>query len=93
MVNKGHNCNAATRWIEQPPKSPHRYRVECSMCGKYLKWGTESQLEAANAAGTIARIVKFSPPATLDAFLDEEEGSIGTEDAKPTESDDDEPPF
>lgn len=36
--------NAASKWIEMPPESPHRYRVECGACGKFIKWGVVSEL-------------------------------------------------
>lgn len=81
MASKPHDCNATTRWIEQPPNSPHRYRVECSRCGKYIKWGNDNQLLAANTAGTVGRIVKAALPATK-----------GEQVAFPP-SDDDESPF
>lgn len=36
----GHN---GFRWKPLGPNGPHRYRVECLRCDKFVKWGTEKQ--------------------------------------------------
>ena len=37
--------NASSKWLEMAPTDMHNYRVECGSCGKFIKWGAESELE------------------------------------------------
>lgn len=62
MTDGGHDCLASTNWYEQEPKSPHRYKVKCAVCQKFLKWGTKDQLKATHEAGKSYGIVEYKAP-------------------------------
>ncbi len=48
------------RWVEQKPSSPHRFRVECDVCGKYIKWGTRKELQLAMFEGNmVSKVVPY----------------------------------
>lgn len=63
----------ASLWRKEPPESHNAYRVECGVCGRFGKWGTQAQLEAAKATGADVKVIPYVPPAegpTLDDFLE-----------------------
>lgn len=67
-------CPGGTRWIERGPTSSARYRVECLLCGTFIKWGTERQLIALVDADEEGEVVPYEesiepPSPSLDAFI------------------------
>ncbi len=65
-------CGQGSTWRVQGPVSQHRYRVECSFCHKFAKWGTEGELQAQTAAGSPVVVEPYVEPKagpTLDAFF------------------------
>lgn len=73
-MDKKCTCPSGTRWIEQPPTSTARYRVECITCRTFIKWGSLAQRNALIDAGEDGEVVPYEeslgPPApTLDAFI------------------------
>jgi hypothetical protein len=68
-------CNfhgSASNWIEQSPESVHRYRVNCSLCGKFYKWGTAAELAELKPFG-LDSVVNYKPPPTLDVLFEDDE--------------------
>ncbi len=61
----GHDCYASTNWYEQAPDFLHRFKVKCAVCQKFLKWGTEDQVEALHNAGKSYDIVKYKAPKSI----------------------------
>lgn len=70
------NCkchNASSKWCEEPAESRHAFRVECGTCGKFIKWGAESELHyrvKARDKITVEMIEDRPKPATLDEWID-----------------------
>lgn len=65
-------CGQGSTWKDLGPVSQHRYRVECSLCNKFAKWGTEPELAALRQAGTPVIVKPYIEPRagpTLDAFF------------------------
>lgn len=58
-----------TRWLEQAPDSLHRYRVECSFCHRFIKWGNQAELDRRILADETGWVVDYKAPPTLDAFF------------------------
>jgi hypothetical protein len=69
MTCLNQQCQSKTNWAAQAPGSMHAYRVSCSTCQRFRKWGTCSQLEEAREAGTVRNVARYQAPATLEAFL------------------------
>ena len=69
------NCSCTDSnpiWKEEPPESRHRYRVECGVCEKFIKWGTELELISLIDSGVDGVVWKhgYEPPRnTLDAYF------------------------
>ena len=61
-----------TDWTEEPPTSLHRYRVSCTFCGSYLKWGNQEEYDRLLKSGVPVRLFRYQPPATLEGFFNEE---------------------
>ena len=65
-----------SKWSELPPHSMHRYRVECDRCGKFIKWGAETELNDRLGALQKISVIPYTPEpprATLHAFFRSEE--------------------
>ena len=69
MPNQCPRCQTQTIWKELPPSSVHAYRVTCSLCDRFLMWGTRVQLNIAQANWGVRNLVNYQPPATLEAFF------------------------
>lgn len=70
-------CQAPSKWLEEPPESQHSYRVECSRCGKFAKWGNQAELDALVDAGAEGWVINWEErnrpkPDALAAFMDGE---------------------
>jgi hypothetical protein len=63
---------SAAEWVEQSPDSVHRYRVNCSLCGKFYKWGTAAELAKLKPFGLVS-VLDYKPPATLEALFEDDE--------------------
>jgi hypothetical protein len=60
-------------WREEPPESHNAYRVECTVCGRFSKWGTEAELQSLKAVGAQVTLVPYDAPEnspTLDEFFE-----------------------
>jgi len=57
-------------WMEQEPRSMHRYRVHCLMCRQFVKWGTQAQCDEDIARDNGSVVNEYSPPSTLEAFFE-----------------------
>ena len=73
MMQKRCACaDPKTIWKEQPPESVHRYRVDCGVCEKFVKWGTQGELDQLINSGAEGDVWEhgYEPPRnTLDAFF------------------------
>jgi len=59
-----------TIWLQQNPKSIHRYRVECANCRLFLKWGNARQLRECRECGDQVTVEEYVPPSTLQSLMD-----------------------
>lgn len=63
----------ASVWKEEPSESQHAYRVECTVCGKFAKWGTDAELRLLQASSAQAKVVRYDAPEdgpNLDEFFE-----------------------
>jgi len=61
-----------TSWQQQSPQSNHAYKVTCSGCDKFIKWGTKDEYELLTKR-KLTEFVAYSPEppfATLDKFFE-----------------------
>lgn len=64
----------ASKWLEEPPISMHAYRVQCGRCHKFVKWGTQSELDERLKLSQNLTVIAYElppPKATLDKFFDD----------------------
>ena len=45
--------------------SPHRFKVKCAACHKFLKWGTNDQLKALHETGGSFDTVEYKAPKSI----------------------------
>ena len=69
------NCscaNVGSVWVIQPPESQHAFRVSCAGCRKYIKWGSQGELDLLLRAGENVTIREYEEPPqsrTLDELF------------------------
>ncbi len=71
-MQKKCTCPGGTRWLQEPPTSHNAYKVECVNCRRFIKWGTQAQLDELVDAGADGEFVPYEEPpprANLDAFI------------------------
>lgn len=56
-------------WVEQPPHSMHRYKVECHFCQGFVKWGTQEQCDADLARSNGSKIFTYELPNSIENYL------------------------
>ncbi len=52
---------AASHWIGMPPESPHRHKVQCGACGKFIKWGKDEELHERVASRDKVTVSSYDP--------------------------------
>ena len=66
---------AASHWIGMSPTHPHRYKVQCGSCEKFIKWGKEQELHYRVKARDKITVSSYDPDeqiprATLERFIE-----------------------
>jgi hypothetical protein len=63
----------ASVWKEEPPESHNAYRVECTVCGRFAKWGTKAELPSVRSSNAQVVVVPYESRdagPTLEAFFE-----------------------
>jgi hypothetical protein len=73
MRNKCHGHGSYNVWEELGADNAHAYRLTCSICGKFSRWGTEAALKRAMQSVEVTKFIPHRPRVILPAWLTDED--------------------
>ncbi len=68
---RGHN--SGTHWIKEPPESTHEFRVQCSQCKGFIKWGARAEFESIKHLENVIFVpyAEAEPEGSISQFFSE----------------------